>query len=182
MKEVIKDDGGCLLVYFATYERGRLKELGERHPEHALLLQGWIDRLIDLLPIVKEYFYSPLVQGSFSIKKVLKAIAPMLDYSELEGVQDGTGAQLAYIEAALDPSTPAVRKQQIWKQLDVYCERDTWAMVLIVYFLARLEAPPMPARKIDAASATASAKPRMSEADFDLFAMLEAFNPALQAH
>lgn len=181
MKDVIKDDQGCILVYFATYERSRLKELGERHPEHAHMLQGWIDRLVDLLPIVKATFYCPSMRGSFSIKKVLKAIAPTLDYSELVGVQDGTGAQLAYIEAALDPRTPAARKQQIAGQLEVYCERDTWAMVLVAYFLARMDAPPMPARKVHAVAAL-PAKPVMCEADFDLFSLLQGFNPAPQAN
>jgi hypothetical protein len=138
--------GGPILVYFATYEKGRLQELGIRHPEHKAMLDCWIERLVDLLPIVKAHYYHPVMRGSFSIKKVLKAMAPELDYSELEGVQDGVGAQLAYIEAALNPDTPAVRKQAIEKALRVYCGRDTWAMVVVAHHLARRTCPAMPTK------------------------------------
>lgn len=64
-------------------------------------------------------------------------MAPELDYSALEHVQDGVGAQLAYIEAALNPDTTAERRQLIKKALQVYCCRDTWAMVVVAHHLAR---------------------------------------------
>jgi CRISPR/Cas system-associated exonuclease Cas4 (RecB family) len=129
--------GGPILVYFATYEKGRLQELANRHPVHKPMLDAWIKRLVDLLPIVKNHYYHPVMAGSFSIKKVLKAMAPELDYSELEGVQDGVGAQLAYIEVALNSDTTVERKQFIEKALRVYCGRDTWAMVVVAHHLAR---------------------------------------------
>lgn len=133
--------GGPILVYFVTYEKGRLQELAIRHPEHKVMLDSWIERLVDLLPIVKNHYYHPVMEGSFSIKKVLKAMAPELDYSELEGVQDGVGAQLAYIEVALNPDTTVERKQFIEKALRVYCGRDTWAMVVVAHHLARRPCP-----------------------------------------
>lgn len=136
--------GGPILVYFATYEKGRLQELAIRHPEHKPMLDAWIERLVDLLPIVKNHYYHPVMKGSFSIKKVLKAMAPELDYSELEGVQDGVGAQLAYIEAALNPDTTTARKQFIKKALRIYCGRDTWGMVVVAHHLARRPCPKMP--------------------------------------
>ncbi len=137
-------EGGPILVYFATYEKGRMQELAKRHPEHRQMLEAWIERLVDLLPIVKDHYYHPVMRGSFSIKKVLKAMAPDLDYSDLEEVQDGVGAQLAYIEAALVPETPADRKREIDARLKLYCGRDTWAMVVVAHFLARLPCPVMP--------------------------------------
>lgn len=145
MRSVFGDgEGGPILVYFATYEKGRLQELAQRHPQHRLMLEAWIARLVDLLPIVKTHYYHPLMRGSFSIKKVLKAMAPELDYSELDEVQDGVGAQLAYIEAALQPDTTPERKQEIAERLKVYCGRDTWAMVVVAYHLARRTCPIFP--------------------------------------
>jgi hypothetical protein len=35
-------------------EKCRLRELGERHPQHAPELERLIDRLIDLLPLVRQ--------------------------------------------------------------------------------------------------------------------------------
>lgn len=138
------NDGGPIFVYFATYERGRLNELAERHPDYTALVQQYVNRLVDLLPIVKQYFYHPAMQGSFSIKKVLPVVAPDLNYGELEGVQEGTGAQVAYIDAALNAETPPQRKAAIDQQLRIYCRQDTWAMVEIAYFLEQAGRPIRP--------------------------------------
>ena len=138
------DDGGPILVYHATYERGRLAELAERHPEFAPVLQTYIDRVVDLLPLVKEFFYHPAMHGSFSIKKVLPVIAPDLDYGELDEIQEGTGAQVAFVEAALNPNTTAERRSEIEQKLKAYCCQDTWAMVEVAHFLAQNGRPVRP--------------------------------------
>jgi len=44
-------------------------------------------------------------------------------------VQDGSGAQLAWIEAA---ASNEYKRQRIGNQLLAYCKLDTWAMVKIV--------------------------------------------------
>lgn len=143
-ERISPDDGGPIFVYHATYEKGRLQELAERHPDHAPLLQKYIDRVVDLLPLVKQYFYHPDMQGSFSIKKVLPVIAPDLDYRQLEDIREGTGAQIAYIEAAFEPNVTPERLARIDETLKAYCRQDTWAMVEIAYFLARAGRPVRP--------------------------------------
>lgn len=142
MHEVIDpDDGGPIFVYYANYERGRLEGLAQRHPEHSEMLQTYLERLVDLHPLVKEHYYHPEMRGSFSIKKVLAVIAPELDYAELGEVQEGTGAQVAYLYAVFDPATTPERKADLEHKLRVYCKQDTWAMVEIAYFLARAGRP-----------------------------------------
>lgn len=146
MREVISlDDSGPIFVYHMVYEKLRLEELGIRHPAHTELLQKYINRLFDLLPAVKQYFYHPQMYGSFSMKKVLPVIAPDLDYEELEEVQEGTAAQVAYLYATLDPNTTAERKADLEMKLRKYCRHDTWAMVELAYFLARSGRPARPA-------------------------------------
>lgn len=146
MREVINpDDGGPIFVYYMTYEKSRLEELSLRHPEHTELLQIYINRLVDLHPIVKQFFYHPQMRGSFSIKKVLPVIAPDLDYGKLGEVQEGTGAQVAYLYATLDPNTSTDRKTDLEAKLRQYCRQDTWAMVEVAYFLARSGRPERPA-------------------------------------
>ena len=137
-------DNGPILVYFVTYERGRLQELAERHPEYAPQLEVLISRLVDLLPLVKSHYYHPDMRGSFSIKKVLPVIAPDLDYGELEGVQDGIGAQLAYIEAAFEVAPDSPKKAEIERNSLKYCRQDTWAMVEVAWFLAQNGRPTRP--------------------------------------
>ncbi len=146
MREAINpDDEGPIFVYHATYERGRLQELADRHPEHAELLEKYIARLLDLLPLVKAYFYHPAMRGSFSMKKVLPVIAPELDYGDLDEVQEGTGAQVAYLFAVFDPATTPERKADLENKLRTYCRQDTWAMVEVAYFLAKAGRPVRPA-------------------------------------
>jgi CRISPR/Cas system-associated exonuclease Cas4 (RecB family) len=145
IREVIDpDDGGPIFVYYATYEKGRLQELAERHPKHAKLLGKYIARLVDLWALVRNFYYHPDMHGSFSIKKVLPVIAPELDYGELEEVQDGTGAQVAYLYAVLDPATTPARKAELEEKLRTYCRQDTWAMVEVAYFLAQVGRPVRP--------------------------------------
>jgi CRISPR/Cas system-associated exonuclease Cas4 (RecB family) len=145
MLEVISlDDDGPLYVYFATYERGRLEELALRHPQYADAMETYISRLVDLHPMVKNHFYHPAMVGSFSIKKVLPVIAPDLDYSELSEVQEGIGAQLAYIKAALLKCQTPEEFAETLKNSTLYCRQDTWAMVELAYFLAQLPRPTRP--------------------------------------
>lgn len=127
-------DHGKIFVYFAGYEKSRIEELAERHPEHREALLSYCERLEDLLPLVKQNYYHPEMKGSFSIKKVLPAIAPHLDYSELDGVQDGIGAQVSYLRAILNPNSAEERQSR--EQLLRYCRQDTWALVVIARFLA----------------------------------------------
>ena len=135
------DEAGPVFVYHKTYEEGRLKALSERHVNHAAALQPLIERLVDLLPLVRENYYHPAMSGSFSIKKVLPTIAPDLDYSQLGGVMDGTAAQVAYLYAVFDPDTTPARKEEYRQDLLRYCKLDTWAMVEVAYHLLRLGRP-----------------------------------------
>lgn len=144
MRLVIPDDGGPIFVYNKTYEATVLKNLAIRHPEHEALVQRYVERLVDLLPFVKDHFYHPTMEGSFSIKKVLPVIAPDLDYGELDEVQEGTAAQVAYLYAVFDPDTTPQRRAELDRKLRVYCRLDTWAMVEVAHFLARWPRPGRP--------------------------------------
>ena len=75
------------------------------------------------------------MRGSFSIKAVLPTSAPDLGYDKLDEVTGGTAAQVAYLYAALDPTTTPERKAEIRDRLLIYCKQDTWAMVEVAYFV-----------------------------------------------
>jgi Domain of unknown function(DUF2779) len=142
MLEAIPPGGpGPIFVYHQTYEAGRLRELAERHPQYATAINQYLARLVDLLPIVRANYYHPAMRGSFSIKAVLPTIAPDLDYGQLDEVTDGTAAQVAYLYAALDPTTTPERKSELRDRLLIYCKQDTWAMVEVAYFLQWQQRP-----------------------------------------
>jgi hypothetical protein len=66
---------------------------------------------------------------------VLPAAIPELSYDQLEGVQDGTMAVSAFMEA-IAPATSFERKLEIENQLFSYCRLDTFAMVRLYQFFS----------------------------------------------
>jgi hypothetical protein len=119
-----------IFVYNAGFEKTRISELANRFPELAQDLLALNDRVVDLLPIARGYYYHPSQKGSWSIKAVLPALCPdpNLHYDKLDGVQDGGMAMSAFVEAIAPQTTPA-RKAEIERQLLDYCKLDTYAMV-----------------------------------------------------
>jgi len=90
---------------------------------------------VDLLPIAREHYYHPSQRGSWSIKDVLPAVVPDLNYDALAGVKDGGMAMEAFQEA-IRPDTPPDRREAIHRQLDAYCRLDTFAMVRLWHFFS----------------------------------------------
>ena len=121
---------GPVFVYNAAFETTRINELANCFKRLKKPLLAINERIVDLLRVAEARYYHPSQQGSWSIKKVLPAIAPDLRYDALEGVQDGGMAMEAYKEA-IYPKTSVDRKDEIEKQLLTYCGLDTLAMVKI---------------------------------------------------
>lgn len=123
------DQQGAIVVY-SSFEQRILRELAERYSDLRPALQAIIARIEDLLPILRDGYYHPAMNGSWSIKKVLPTVAPELRYDDLEGVKDGGQAQEAFAES-LQPTTSAERRDRLRSQLLRYCERDTEAMLVL---------------------------------------------------
>jgi hypothetical protein len=99
-----------------------------RFPRLAANLKSLAARVVDLLPVAREHYYHADQEGSWSIKAVLPTLCPDLNYSQLEGVQNGGMAMEAYAEALQHATTPE-RKSEIERQLIAYCALDTLALV-----------------------------------------------------
>ena len=117
-----------IFVYNASFERSRISELAERFEAHREALLAINERIVDLLPVARERYYHPGQHGSWSIKAVLPAVVPELNYDDLDGVQDGGMAMEAFLEA-VHPDTPEERRRLLREQLLAYCKLDTYAMV-----------------------------------------------------
>ena len=78
----------------------------------------------------------PEFQGSASIKAVLPIFCPELDYTDLN-IQEGASAARLWKKAIFDLDGKSSR-DQIFKDLSMYCERDTYAMVAIHEKLRRI--------------------------------------------
>jgi predicted RecB family nuclease len=126
-------DSGSIFMY-TTYEKTVIEGLAKMFPDLADDLAGLIARLVDLHPVTRDHYYDPAMRGSWSLKAVLPTVAPDLDYSQLEEVQDGVAAGRAYLECiALD--TDVVRRIELRMKLREYCKRDTLGMVRLVGLL-----------------------------------------------
>ena len=119
---------GPIFVYNAGFEMTRIRDLAQRFPPLAKTLLALNERVVDLLPVAREHYYHPNQHGSWSIKAVLPALCPDLNYGNLRGVQDGGMAMEAFLEA-ISPQSSAARKTEIEQQLLAYCALDTYAMV-----------------------------------------------------
>jgi hypothetical protein len=125
---------GPVLMY-TSYEKGVIGDLADMFPDIAGELQAIINRLVDLHPVTKANYYHPDMLGSWSIKAVLPTIAPEMDYELLEGINVGTEASSAYLEA-VNPETSEERREEIRVDMLRYCKHDTAAMLKLVQFFA----------------------------------------------
>lgn len=130
--ETLSSEGpGAVFVYYQSFEKSRIREFADMFPDLAPALEAILERVVDLLPITRNHYHHPSMGGSWSLKTVLPAIAPDLDYTQLEHVQDGGGASEAYLEI-LDPATTEARRAELLEALRRYCALDTLAMVRLV--------------------------------------------------
>ena len=122
------------IFMYSSYERTIIRGFIDLFPDLAELLQQIVDRLYDLHPITKKYYYHPDMHGSWSIKAVLPTVAPDLSYGDLDIVSSGDMAEPAFLEM-IDKKTAPERRAALRKALLKYCELDTLAMVRLAHFL-----------------------------------------------
>lgn len=117
---------GSICVY-SEYELYIVKSLAEAVPSLRKDLLRVGVRLWDLLEVLQGHYYHPDFQGSFSIKSVLPALVPSLDYGDLE-IRDGATASASY-HRMMFVETDWVERQRLASALHAYCARDTLGMV-----------------------------------------------------
>lgn len=149
--DLIKDDGGSVLVFNQAFEKTRIKELAEFFPEYSEKLLSINERLFDLMHIVKtntklfedlgfghdrakqvNYYHEDL-SGSYSIKKVL----PIFSELTYNGMDIGNGMEAVYAYAGFKDLTKTELEVKR-HSLTLYCQQDTWAMVEILDNLRKI--------------------------------------------
>jgi len=143
-----------IIVYNKTFEKTRLEEFKMIFPTHAKEIDKIIERLFDLLDVVKmnKTFYTnlgykeeeldsynlyhPDLGGSYSLKKVIKIFAPEA-YDNLV-IKDGVKAYKAYMKI---PEMSDIEIEETKKNLFLYCRQDTYSMYQIIKGLKELIGP-----------------------------------------
>lgn len=151
MIDIIKPDGGSVLVYNIAFEKTRINELARLFPAYKDRLLDIADRLFDLMDIVKgntklyknlgydeseakkiNYYHTDL-NGSYSIKKVL----PLFSNLTYKGMPIGNGSE-ALVTYSQFPNMDKKTFERNYKDLINYCKQDTWAMVEILNELRKI--------------------------------------------
>jgi hypothetical protein len=126
--------GGPIVVY-SGYESARLAELAAALPDLAPLAESIRARLWDLLPVVRRHVSHPGFGGSFSLKRVLPALAPALSYEDME-VSDGSMAGAIWDRLIRQRPEP-VEAARLEAALRAYCRQDTLGLLRLVRDLSR---------------------------------------------
>lgn len=117
-------------AYYAQFEQGCIRRVALAAPGDAAELNAIADRIVDLLPIVREHVYHPAFAGSFSLKKVLPALVPELSYEGM-AIGEGETAQVQLTRLLFDRDMNEEERRDIRDALLRYCELDTYAMVAL---------------------------------------------------
>ncbi len=132
IEQLLKDTEteGQIVVYNKSFEIMILHAIANDFPKYKKKIEERIERIVDLMiPFQKKWYYTPEMQGSYSIKYVLPALVPELSYNELE-VADGGTASIVYEQ--LIEETDMIKTMETRKNLLEYCKLDTLAMVEIL--------------------------------------------------
>jgi hypothetical protein len=135
--EALNAFDGPIIVYSA-YEKTRLNELARAFPDLSVSIAAIINRLADLVPIVRGAVYFREFWFSNSIKSVAPALCPGFGYGDLEGVADGLAAAGAFLQLASGAMSDQTEIRQLRTGLLSYCHRDTMALVEVHRALIRL--------------------------------------------
>jgi predicted RecB family nuclease len=131
----------AIVAYNASFERECIRRVAAGAPALAPRLERIAERLVDLLPIVREHVYHPDFGGSFSLKRVLPALVPGLGYDDL-AIGEGALASVA-LERLLwgGAALGAEERARLRQDLLDYCLRDTLGLARLLERLRGLVGP-----------------------------------------
>jgi len=126
-------DEGSIIVYHASAERSRIRDMARWFPDLEESLNSIADRLFDLLPVVRKNVLNPHFHGSTSLKVVAPVLVPGFSYDDLDiaGGGDAQGAMNLMMRGRTAAEEVPVFRERLLR----YCERDTEATAGILQAL-----------------------------------------------
>jgi hypothetical protein len=123
-------EDACVLVYNKTFETGILNDLIQMFPEHEEKVANIISNVRDLMiPFRNKDVYRWKMEGSYSLKYVLPALAPELTY---EGMQISDGGMAANAWLRLWEMDDSAEIEGVRSALLEYCKLDTLGIVRVL--------------------------------------------------
>ena len=134
---IVESNENKIIVYHESFEKGILKEMKILYPDIADTIDKIISRIIDLEVFIKNNFYHPEFNGSYSLKKVLPALLPNeIKYNE-GAVSDGEQAQETFYNLIFSDNNINQKKEIAFGLLE-YCKKDTESLMLIYKHFLKL--------------------------------------------
>ena len=127
---------GTVFAHNASTEINVIKKLKEKDSckDFSEKIDNLVARVVDTLSIVKNNFYSPVMNGDYDLKTIIKAIPSDVSYEEKDNIAGGNEAQLAWF-IYTDPKTSNEDKEKQVKLLKAYCAKDTLAIYYLIKYL-----------------------------------------------
>jgi hypothetical protein len=119
------------IVVYSSFEASVLRDLAGWFTDLLPRLFAVINRIRDLLPIIRKHVSHPEFLGSYSIKAVAPALVPGFTYADLADVAGGDDASIVFHRLATDQSLPIEDRNRFRRALLTYCGRDTAALVSV---------------------------------------------------
>jgi hypothetical protein len=119
---------GTILAYYSPFEERAIRALQEAVPHAAPQLDDVLDRMVDLLPFVRDHVEHPAFIAGHGLKIVLPILVPALGYDDLE-IADGLTASVTLERMLLGDDMTQEERTAARNHLREYCEVDTLAMV-----------------------------------------------------
>ena len=131
-------DSGTVFAHNATSAEVTILEQLKKK-DNCKDLAAEIDKLIkrieDTLILVGENFYSPLMNGKYKIKNIIRAIPNCpINYEEKNNIAGGDDAQSAWF-LCTNPKTDLKKIEDQKKFLKDYCSKDTLAVYYLIKYL-----------------------------------------------
>ena len=127
---------GPVFAHNAPTEIAALRTLVARPgcDDLAPAVEDVIARIVDTLGMVRDGFYAPGLQGSYSLKQLVKVIPTTVDYANSTALSGGGDAQLAWFHCT-DDATLQEEKALWTSRLKNYCAQDTLALYDLLKYL-----------------------------------------------
>ena len=137
------DGDAPIVVYHESFEKGRIQELADALPHYSEQLMAISDRIVDLLPVVRN---SIAGVDRHSLKVIGPIADPAFTYADLQ-IQNGGKPNAVMTLLTLDggveilESTTGMDADAARSALLAYCARDTLGTVVITRYLKGFLAP-----------------------------------------
>ncbi|HCY07195.1 MAG: DUF2779 domain-containing protein [Erysipelotrichaceae bacterium] len=127
---------GSIMAYNGNAaEKLRIKELAKSFPEYKKQLMNIHSRIIDLqFPFDLGLIYDTRMKGQYSLKRIMSVV----DEVGYDGLEIDEGMKAVYNWRFVDRAVNNEEKEEIIKNLKLYCAMDTYSMIVIYRWLKKL--------------------------------------------